>query len=185
QSVTIDKKYTITKAVQRKNADASISEGKDVYVLNTEAKIFMLILTEALEDKVTELINPIDTLSRKHKYAADYGSGKMNLVSVRDGRKSDRITFFVHFEKNNGDCTGELKGEAVWISSTKAEYRQGGDPCILQFTFSSTAVSLKEEGCGSRRGLNCSFDGSFLRKKYIKPVQAGNKAPSAKRTGKK
>lgn len=185
QSVTIDKKYTITKAVQRKNTDASISEGKDVYVLNTDAKSFMLILTEALEDKVTELINPIDTLSRKHRYAADYGSGKMNLVSVRDGRKSDRITFFVHFEKNNGDCTGELKGEAVWISSNKAEYRQGGDPCILQFTFSSNAVSLKEEGCGSRRGLNCSFDGSFPRKKYIKPVQAGNKAASAKKTGKK
>lgn len=58
-----------------------------MYVLNADARNFMLIMTEALEDKVTELINPIDTLPRKNKYSADYSSGKMNLVSVRDGRK--------------------------------------------------------------------------------------------------
>ncbi len=46
-------------------------------------------MTDALEDKVTELLNPIDTFLRKHKYAADYGSGKLNLVSIRDGRKKD------------------------------------------------------------------------------------------------
>ncbi len=47
----------------------------------------MLIMTDALDDKVTELTNPIDTFSRKQKYTADYGRGKMNLVSIRDGRK--------------------------------------------------------------------------------------------------
>ena len=57
-------------------------------------------------------------------------------------------------------------------SANTAEYREDGDPCILKFIFSSTAVTLKElEGCGSRRGLNCSFDGSFARKKYVKPVK--------------
>ena len=185
QSVTIDRKYTITKTVQRKNPDASISEGKDVYVLNADARNFMLIMTEALEDKVTELINPIDTLPRKNKYSADYSSGKMNLVSVRDGRKSDRITFFIHIEKNNGECTGELKGEARWISSNLAEYRQDGDPCVMQFKFTSNSVSLKEEGCGSRRGLNCSFDGSFARKKYVKPIQSNNKQAAPKKSDKK
>jgi hypothetical protein len=169
QSAGMDKRYTITKSVLRKNADGSVNDGKDVYVLNTDAKAFTLIMTDALDEKVTELINPIDTLSRKNKLSADYGTGKLNLVSIRDGRKTDRLTFFVHFEKNNGDCTGELKGEAFFKTPNTAEYRENGDPCILTFTFSGTSVSLKEQNCGSRRGLNCSFDGSFGRRKWVKP----------------
>ncbi len=102
QSVVMDKKYTITKTVMLKNADGSMSEGKDVYVLNTAGKNFMLIMTDALSDKVTELINPIDTLPRKNKLSADYASGKMNMVSIRDGRRNGRLSFFIHFEKNNG-----------------------------------------------------------------------------------
>ena len=128
-------------------------------------------MTDALTDKVTELINPIDTLPRKNKLSADYANGKMNLVSVRDGRRSDRISFFIHFEKNNGECTGELKGEAMLKSPTTAEYREDGDPCVLKFIFSSTFCNVKRRRrCGSRRGLNCAFDGSFARKKYVKPV---------------
>ena len=171
QSVTMDKKYTITKTVQLRNTDGSMNEGRDVYVLNKDTKNFMLIMTDALADKLTELINPIDTLPGKHKLSADYANGTMNLVSIRDGRKNDRISFFIHFEKNNGACTGELKGEALLKSATTAEYREDGDPCVLKFIFSSTAVTLKEEeGCGSRRGLNCAFDGGFARKKKVKPV---------------
>ena len=180
QSVVMDKKYTITKTVMLKNADGSMSEGKDVYVLNADAKNFMLIMTDALNDKVTELINPIDTLPRKNKLSADYANGKMNLVSVRDGRRNDRISFFIHFERNNGECTGELKGEATIKSPTTAEYRVDGDPCMLKFIFSSAAVTLQEEeGCGSRRGQNCAFDGSFARKKYVKPV-VNSKSPIKK-----
>ncbi len=179
QSVVLDKRYTITKVIQRKNPDGSISEGKDVYVLNADAKTFTLIMTDALDEKVTDLINPIDTLPRKHKFSADYGTGKLNLVSVRDGRKPDRLSFFVHFDKNNGACTGELKGEAMFRSSNTAEYREDGDPCILVFTFSSGSVSLKEENCGSRRGLNCSFNGSFGRRKWVKPAMPKADKPAA------
>ena len=175
QSVTLDRRYSITRTMLRKNPDGSMSEGKDVYVLNNEAKNFMLIMTDALEDKPAELINPIDTLPRKHKFSADYGTGKMNLVSIRDGRKNDRISFFVHFEKNNRECTGELKGEAMIRSSGTAEYREAGDPCILKFIFTGGSVTLKEEGCGSRRGLQCLFDGSFPKKKIIKPKTVAKK----------
>jgi len=168
QSVVMDRKYTITKTVLRKNPDASMSEGKDVFILDTDAKTFLLIMTDVLDEKITELINPIDTLPRKNKFSADYGSGKLNLVSIRDGRRNDRVTFFVHFEKNNGECTGELKGEAMLRSAAMAAYRVAGDPCSLQFIFTSSSVTLKEEGCGSRHGLGCLFDGSFPRKKEIK-----------------
>jgi len=181
QAGIMDNRYTLTKIVSRKNADGSISEGKDVYVLNNEAKNFMLIMTDALDDKVTELTNPIDTVSRKQKFTADYGTGKMNLVSIRDGRKNDRLSFFIHFEKNNGECTGELKGEAIIKSASLAEYREAGDPCILQFRFASGSVTVKEVGgCGSRRGLRCSFDGTYPRKKEVKPKATKSKAKSGK-----
>jgi hypothetical protein len=173
QTAGMDKSYSITKMITRKNSDGSFSEGKDVYGLNKEGRKFMLIMTDALDDKITELINPIDTFSRKYKYAADYGTGKMNLVSVRDGRKSDRLYFFIHFDKNNGACTGELKGEAIIKSSAVAEYRETGGPCALRFSFTVSSVVVKElEGCGSHRGLRCSFDGTFPKKKSAKPKPA-------------
>jgi hypothetical protein len=179
QSVSIDKRYAITKTVAIKNADGSFSEGKDVYALDPTKKGFALVMTDALNDKVTELINPIDTFPRKAKYTADYTNGKMNMVSIRDGRRSGQLSFFVHFEKNNGECTGELKGEARMISSNSAEYHVDGDPCVLKFIFTSSAVTLQEEeGCGNRRGLNCSFNGSYAKKKYVSPT-------AAKKTSKK
>lgn len=170
QSVVMDRKFGITKNILRRNADGTLSEGKNVYSFNAATKQFELVMTDALDDKPTELINPIDTLPRKNKWSADYTNGKMNLVSVRDGRSNGRLTFFIHFEKNNGGCTGELKGDATIQSSNTAEYRAGGDPCVLTFIFSSSSVTLKEaEGCGSHRGIRCSFDGSFARKKELKP----------------
>ena len=171
QMVTIDKNFNIAKSIIRKNADGSIADGKDVFILNEEARNFMLILTEQLDDKLAELVNPIDTLPRKQKFSADYTNGKNNLVSIRDGSKSDRFIFFIHFEKNKGECTGELKGEASVTGKNTAVYRLGGDPCVMQFTFSATAVTLKEmEGCAAHRGLRCSFDGSFAKKKPVKPA---------------
>ncbi|MGK2861574.1 MAG: hypothetical protein ACSLE0_06540 [Chitinophagaceae bacterium] len=181
QTASMDTRYTLTKSVSRKNTDGSVNEGKDVYVLNGSTKSFTLIMTDALDDKITELTNPIDTFSRKQKYAADYGRGKLNLVSIRDGRKKGMISFFIHFEKSNGDCTGELKGEALMKSPTLAEYMEKGDPCILQFKFSASSVTVKElEGCGSRRGLRCSFDGTYPRKKEAKPVPAKIKSVKKK-----
>jgi hypothetical protein len=171
RTVTIDRRFTVTRTMQRRNKDGTQSEGRDVYSLSEETRDFALVMTDALEDKPTELINPIDTLPRKHKLSADYVSGKMNIVSIRDGRKPDRLSFFIHFEKSNGQCIGELKGDALIKSSTTAEYRENGDPCILKFIFSSGSVTLKEqEGCGAHRGLRCAFDGTFPKKKYVKPA---------------
>lgn len=167
-SIVMDPKFTITRTLIRKNADGSSSEGKDVYGLNSEFTAFMLIMTDALEDGVTELINPIDTFTRKHKFSGDYSIGKMNLVSVRDGRKPDRVSFYIHINRNEGDCTGELKGEAIVRSANSAEYREAGDPCVLKFSFSKSSVTLTEiEGCGAHRGLRCSFNGNYTKKKPV------------------
>lgn len=169
QTADIDSRYVLSSKVSRRNRDGTTSEGSDQYILNNDGG-FQLILTEALDDKITELINPIDTFSRKQKFTTDYGSGAMNLVSFRDSRKNGRLMFFIHFEKNKGQCIGELKGEARMRTATMAEYREPGDPCALEFNFTSSSVTIKEVGgCGARRGLRCSFNGTYFRKKVAKP----------------
>ncbi|HYC39116.1 MAG TPA: hypothetical protein VEB63_01410 [Chitinophagaceae bacterium] len=170
QTLQMDRKYLITRTVTRRNSDGSSSDGRDVYMLNADARNFMLIMTDALEDRPTELVNPIDTLARKNRLAGDYTAGKMNLVSIRDGSRPDRLRFFIHIDKHNGDCLGELRGEAHIRSANFAEYRQDGDPCIMEFRFSSQSVSLKETGCGTHRSLRCLFDGRFTRKKDARPT---------------
>ena len=169
----IDRKYQIYKTTYLKKNDASTGEGKEVYIFNADAGQFMLIMTEALDDRVKEVINPIDTLARSNKFSADYVKDKMNIVSIRDGGKPGKLSFFIHFEKNNGECTGELKGIATMSKTNIATYKQTGDACVIQFNFTSSSVSIKEmEPCGSHRGVKCSFDGSYPRKKEKKPVRS-------------
>lgn len=178
QSSSIDKSYSVSRNVTLKRSNDLNAEGKDVYAYSKEAKQFVLIMTDPLDERSIDLVNPIDTLSKQHKFAGDYSKNKRNIVSVRDGRKPNLLTVFVHIEQKEGTCTGELKGDAEITSATTAVFRQPGDPCILQLTFSSSSVKLSEvEGCGSKRGLECAFDGSFSKKKAPK---ASAKKSSAK-----
>ena len=165
QVSSIDKAYSISKTVSRKRPNDVMAEGKDVFAYDHETQNFVLVMTDPLDEKSLELLNPIDTLSKTHKLAGDYSIDKKNIVSVRDGRKPNLLTVFIHIEKGQ-DCSGEVKGDATITSPTTAVYQQPGDPCILQLNFSGATVRLSEvEGCGSRRGLSCSFDGSYTRKK--------------------
>lgn len=180
QVSTLDKTFTISRGVSHKGEDEVITEGKDVYGYNSAANAFTLIMTDLLDDSSVELINPIDTFARKHPFAGDYGSDKANLVSIRDGRSPQELNFYIHFEGRDGDCIGELKGTAFFISSKTAVYRQGGDPCVLEFTFTSTGVTLKEaEGCGLHRGLKCTFNGGYKKIKTTKKP-AAQKKPAVK-----
>jgi len=178
QLFVIDKRYTLSKSITRKNSDGTISDGKNVYVLNEPAKSFLLIMTDALDEKTIEVINPIDSLSRKNKFSADYQKDKLNFISIRDSKKAGRLVFFVHFEKKN-NCSGEMKGEANFTSATSAMYRSSGDPCTLQFSFTSSSVSMKEiQGCGSHRGLDCIFEGTYPKKKQVKKNEQKSKKTS-------
>lgn len=172
----LDRRFSFYKNTLLKKPDGSTAEGKEVYIYNNEAGQFLLIMTDPLDDRVQEVINPIDTLARRHKFSGDYIRDKMNIVSIRDDNKTGRLNFFIHFDRNNGECTGELKGVASLTAANTAVYRQAGDPCSLQFTFSSSSVTVKElEPCGSHRGVKCSFDQSFPRKKEPKPKASSKK----------
>jgi hypothetical protein len=90
---------------------------------------------------------------------------KKNFISVRDGKKTQSYLFFIHFEKNNGACVGELKGEMKMTNDKEAVFTENGDPCIINFKFSNTNITIKEQGnCGNHRGITCPFDFSFRKK---------------------
>jgi hypothetical protein len=94
---------------------------------------------------------------------------KKNFVAIRDGSKANRVIFFVHFEANNGDCTGEIKGEAEIVKPGFARYSAPGDPCALEFIFHFEQVTISElKGCGNYRGIKCFFSGSYLKRLFPK-----------------
>ena len=166
----LDRRLSFYKTISMKRPDGSSAEGKEAYSYNDEVGKFLLIMTDPLDDRVLEVINPIDTFTRKNKFSADYIKDKMNLISIRDDSKAGRINFFIHFDRNDGECTGELKGVANITAANTAVYQQPGDACSIQFNFSTSSVSLKEiQACGAHRGVKCSFDGSYPRKKEAKP----------------
>jgi hypothetical protein len=170
----LDPKFQITTYRETKKRADDVVYKRNVYFYDRNSDQFTLIMTEPNEDIIQDVINPIDTLSAKHKYAGDYVLNKRNFISIRDGKNASEIQFFVHFEKMNGECNGELKGEARLISNTVAQYAPGGNPCVLEFTFSGSKVTMKEKGgCGTYRDIKCFFEGSYYKKKKptkIKPA---------------
>ncbi|MFI5155622.1 MAG: hypothetical protein ACHQEM_05530 [Chitinophagales bacterium] len=166
---SLDSKFTLTVLRQRK-AEGQVFYKKEAYVFN-DAGNFTLILTESNEAKpeASSVYNPIDTLPHKHKFTGDYVQDKRNFISVRDGRDNSKFLFFVHFEKEEGKCKGELKGEAKFVSANAAHFKTNGDPCMIEFLFSGSFVKIRElEGCGNHRDIKCYFEGSFEKKKYQK-----------------
>ncbi|HTF29494.1 MAG TPA: hypothetical protein VK625_11665 [Flavitalea sp.] len=165
----VDKKFQITTYREIKKANKETGYKKNVYFYNNSANNFMLISTEPNEDIIENVINPIDTLAKKNKFSGDYIINKRNFISIRDGKDNSNIMFFVHFEKDNATCNGELKGAARFISATVAQYKENDSPCTIQFDFKGNVVTMKEmEGCGSYRDIKCFFDGKYTRKKETK-----------------
>ena len=166
----LDSKYVVSTTQQKKGSAGQYNEQKNAYILNSEAKAFSIIMSDiAVEEGDQDIINPIDTLAIEHKFSGDYTKDKRNIISIRDGRNEGRLAFFVHFEKENGACTGELKGEAEIRSAKTAVFRASGNPCELEFTFESNRVTMKElAACGSYRDIRCFFDGSYSKKKEPK-----------------
>jgi hypothetical protein len=166
----IDKTASISRMITQRRPNNIATEGKEVFVYDAASKQFSLILVNPLNNDNAAIINPIDTLPRKHKFSGDYLKNAKNFVSIRDGRYPNQLLVFIHMEKQEPECSGELKGELLLTSPTAAIYRQAGDPCIMSFRFGSNAITVREdEGCGSHRSLECTFDGTYTRKKEAKP----------------
>jgi len=171
---SLDKKFQITTYRESKNASGDISYKRNVYIYNSGGNVFNLILTDPNEEMIE--INPIDTFPRKNILSGDYIKNKENMLSIRDGKNANELIFFVHFEKDKGACSGEIKGTARLITPTVAQYKANGNPCALEFNFGTTAVTMKETGgCGSYRDIKCFFEESFPRKKIAKAKMSKRK----------
>ena len=152
---------------------------KNGYAYSKENKGFVEVINDSNEDekKNNEIINPIDTLAKLNKYSGDYTEDKKNFISIRDGNNAKSYLFFIHFDKDKGGCTGELKGVMAIVNETKAVFQQNGDPCVIDFTFKGSTVQVKERGsCGNHRGMTCMFDDSYKKKKEpAQPTKKGKK----------
>lgn len=162
---SLDKKFTISRNRKKKARDGQIYYSRNVYVYNNVGT-FTLILMESNEvPEDEEVFNPIDSSAATFKWTGNYVKDKKNFISVRDGSKPNRLSFFIHFEKNNGECIGELKGEADMVQPATARYSASGDPCSLEFRFENNKVSVSElSGCGNHRGIKCFFNDSYPKK---------------------
>lgn len=164
---SMDARYTLSVTRYRRGSDGEVYHTTDDYAWNDPGG-FTLILTESNENRnrIPPIYDPIDTLARKHKFSGDYAQDKRNIIAIRDSKDAGRFYFFVHFEKDNGECKGELKGEAKFVSPGVARYRAYSDPCAVQFTFDGGGVSMKElGGCGVHRDIKCFFEGYYPRRR--------------------
>ena len=173
-SVSVNREPTFIISRERISKDNTLQFSRAGWVYNN-AGVFMVVINDSNEDtKNMAVINPIDTLPRKNKFSGDYVQDKRNYISLRDGANANSYLFFVHFEKNNGSCTGELKGILRLKTTTTGQFSENGDPCVIDFSFEGNELSLKEQGsCGNHRGIRCFFDDTFRKKKEPK---AGKKS---------
>ena len=170
-SVNITSEPTFLLTKEKTSTDNHFYYTKNGYAFNDDTNGFILVVNDSNEDagKANEIVNPIDTLLQKNKFSGDYKQDKKNFISVRDGKNENEYEFFIHFEKDGGDCTGELKGEMNMVEKNKTVYHETGDPCVIDFTFSNSNVYVKEEGsCGNHRGIKCYFDDTYDKKKTLK-----------------
>jgi len=168
-SLLINKEPTFLLSKEKMGKNEQLLFSRTGWIFS-DARIFMVVINDSNEDpKKSEIINPIDTLSKKNKYSGDYIKDKKNYISIRDGKNENVYQFFIHFERNEGSCTGELKGELEMKSSNVGIFNENGDPCIIDFVFEGNEISIKEQGsCGNHRGIKCFFNDQFIKKKEPK-----------------
>jgi hypothetical protein len=138
------------------------------FAYNAASKTFAEVLHDSNEDTMrnNEVINPIDTFPSTNKYSGDYIKDEKNFIAVRDGKSATTYAFFIHFDKKNGDCTGELKGMMSLTDEKTAVFTESGDPCVINFKFTSNSIIIKEQdNCGNHRGITCPFDFTFKKEK--------------------
>ena len=172
--ISITEEPTFIFRKEKFTADNKSLYSRNGFAYNTSSNSFAEVLHDSNEDtaKNNEIINPIDTFPSTNKFSGDYVTNKKNFISIRDGKNALTYSFFIHSENNNGDCVGELKGMMTLTDEKNAVFTESGDPCVINFKFTSTSVKVKEEGnCGNHRGITCPFDFTFKKKKPEKKLK--------------
>jgi hypothetical protein len=136
----------------------------------TEQGFRLIYLDANVKPAQKAILNPIDTLPTLNTFSGDYARDKKNFIALRDFGNANKYQFFLHFEKKEGSCVGELKG-LLNFNKNQATFSEKGDPCTIQFTIIGNIIKIKEDGnCGNHRNMTCYFNDSYdkKRKKKIK-----------------
>lgn len=134
----------------------------------TEQGFRLIYIDASTKPEQKAILNPIDTLPTSNTYSGDYARDKKNFISLRDFGNPNKYLFFLHFEKKEGTCVGELKG-VLNFSKNQATYSEKGDPCTIQFTITGNIIKIKEDGnCGNHRNMTCYFNDSYDKKRKSK-----------------
>lgn len=161
---------------RRQRTSRTMNEkGKDVYVYNS-AGVFTLVMTDFAGQSVEtgEVYNPIDTLPMKNPMSGDYFMNGSSLVAIRDGKLPGTLHFFIHMDREEGQCQGELRGELDVTGNGIAIYRKDDDHCSLAFEARSGNLTVRElSACGNHRGVNCAFEGSYRKRKKSSKTAPG------------
>lgn len=168
-SVIINKEPTFSINKERMDKEKQLLQYTRIgWAFTPSTGVFINVVNETNEDEKRNntVLNPIDTLPRKNKYSGNYVQDNKNFISLRDGKTPNSYLFFIHFEKNEGSCIGELKGELQMKAPNKGIYTANGDPCVMDFSFNGNEITVKEQGsCGNYRGIKCFFNDSYTKKK--------------------
>jgi len=134
----------------------------------TEQGFKLIYLDANIKPEQKAILNPIDTLPTINTFSGDYARDKKNFISLRDFGNANKYQFFLHFEKKEGTCVGELKG-LLNFNKNQATYSDKGDPCTIQFTITGNIIKIKEDGnCGNHRNMTCYFNDSYAKKRKPK-----------------
>jgi len=134
----------------------------------TDSSFRLIYFDSNKKPETKKILNPLDTMSMNNTYSGDYARDGKNFISIRDYAVQNKYQFFLHFEKQNGSCTGELKG-ILNFTKNQATYSEKGDPCIIHFTIQGNVINIKEDGnCGNHRNMTCYFNDSYDKKRKVK-----------------
>ena len=134
----------------------------------TDSTFKLIFFDSNKKPKSTLIINPIDTLPMNNLHSGDYARDAKNFISIRDYSIQNKYQFFLHFEKKEGTCVGELKG-LLTFNKNQATYSEKGDPCIIHFNIVGNVIKIKEDGnCGNHRNMTCYFNDNYDKKRKPK-----------------
>jgi hypothetical protein len=167
KSLSINKEPSFLVEENKMGSDNTLTyEKKGWAYTDSSFRLIYFDSNKKLEQKA--VLNPIDTLSANNIYSGNYGSDAKNFISLRDHGAANKYQFFMHFEKRDGACVGELKGVLNFVNNT-ATYNEKGDPCIIHFSISGNNIKIKEDGnCGNHRGMTCYFNDNYDRQRKAK-----------------
>lgn len=148
-------------------ADNSLTYEKKGWAY-TDSTFRLIYFDSNKKPESKKILNPLDTMSMNNTFSGDYARDAKNFISIRDYSIQNKYQFFLHFEKQDGTCTGELKG-LLTFTKNQATYSEKGDPCIIHFSIKGNVINIKEDGnCGNHRNMTCYFNDSYDKKRKVK-----------------